>query len=157
MSQYIKYTSQTGGGGGGGGGTITGTGSPTNIAVFTAPTVIGGTPFGQLDFNGDANNPQLSIGGVTGPAINLLQIGDNVNFKITNNGLGPTTISSDGMDLEFQNIPSIKQNGNLRLTGNLGVGNSVAATLPGTVVKKMEVFDQDGVSLGFIAIYSSIT
>lgn len=41
--------------------------------------------------------------------------------------------------------------------GGLGVGNSVAATTPGTVVKKMEIFDGSGVSLGFIPIYDAIT
>lgn len=47
--------------------------------------------------------------------------------------------------------------GNLRLTGNLGVGNSAAATGPvGTIVKKIEVFDAAGTSLGFIAVYNSI-
>lgn len=39
----------------------------------------------------------------------------------------------------------------------IGVGNSAAATTPGTVVKKMEVFDASGNSLGFVPIYSSIT
>jgi hypothetical protein len=41
--------------------------------------------------------------------------------------------------------------------GGLGVGNSVAATTPGSVVKKMEVFDQTGASLGYVPIYSAIT
>ena len=42
-------------------------------------------------------------------------------------------------------------------TGGIGVGNSAAATTPGTVTKKMEVFDASGVSLGFVAIYDAIT
>jgi Right handed beta helix region len=46
--------------------------------------------------------------------------------------------------------------GPLRLTGALGVGNSVLATTPGTVTRKMEVFDAAGISLGFIAIYDTI-
>lgn len=41
--------------------------------------------------------------------------------------------------------------------GGLGVGNSAAATTPGSVVKKMEVFSETGASLGFVPIYSSIT
>ena len=45
----------------------------------------------------------------------------------------------------------------LRLIGSLGVGNSAAATTPGTVVKKIEVFDATGVSLGFIAVYDAIS
>lgn len=45
---------------------------------------------------------------------------------------------------------------NLRITGNLGVGNSASATTPGNVVKKVQIFDAAGVSLGFIAVYDAI-
>jgi hypothetical protein len=41
--------------------------------------------------------------------------------------------------------------------GGLGVGNAVAATTPGSVTKKIEVFDAAGASLGFIPVYSTIT
>ena len=47
--------------------------------------------------------------------------------------------------------------GSLQIGGALGVGNSVAATTPGSVVKKIEVFNQVGVSLGFVPVYSTIT
>lgn len=40
--------------------------------------------------------------------------------------------------------------------GGFGVGNSAAATTPGAVVKKIEVFDNVGVSLGFIPVYATI-
>jgi hypothetical protein len=39
----------------------------------------------------------------------------------------------------------------------IGVGNSAAATTPGTVVKKMQVFDASGTSLGYVPIYDAIT
>ncbi len=39
----------------------------------------------------------------------------------------------------------------------IGVGNSVAATTPGSVVKKIQVFDAAGASLGYLAVYSAIT
>lgn len=39
----------------------------------------------------------------------------------------------------------------------LGVGNSAAATALGSVVKKMQVFDASGVSLGYVPIYDAIT
>lgn len=45
----------------------------------------------------------------------------------------------------------------LTAVGGLGVGNSVAATTPGTVTKKIEIFDSAGASLGFIPVYGSIT
>jgi hypothetical protein len=38
----------------------------------------------------------------------------------------------------------------------LAVGNSAAGTTPGTVVKKIEVFDSTGNSLGFVPVYDSI-
>ncbi len=47
--------------------------------------------------------------------------------------------------------------GKLVASAGLGVGNSAAATTPGTVTKKMEVFDASGVSLGFVPIYNAIT
>ncbi len=46
---------------------------------------------------------------------------------------------------------------NVRIVGNLGVGNSAAAATPGTVTKKIEIFDAAGASLGFIAVYDAIT
>lgn len=41
--------------------------------------------------------------------------------------------------------------------GGIGVGNSASATTPGSVVKKFQVFDAAGNSLGFVPIYSAIT
>lgn len=41
--------------------------------------------------------------------------------------------------------------------GKLAVENAAAATTPGTVVKKVEIFDAAGASLGFIPVYSTIT
>ena len=40
--------------------------------------------------------------------------------------------------------------------GGLGVGNAEPATVPGKVTKKMEVFDAQGRSLGYVPIYDSI-
>ncbi len=52
--------------------------------------------------------------------------------------------------------------GNLRTvgratSGSLGVGNAIAATTPSQVIRKMEIFDILGNSLGFIAIHNQIT
>lgn len=41
--------------------------------------------------------------------------------------------------------------------GKLSVGNAASATTPGSVVKKIEVFDAAGASLGFVPVYSAIT
>lgn len=40
---------------------------------------------------------------------------------------------------------------------SLGVANSTAATTPGTVTRKIEIFDASGASLGFVAVYDAIT
>jgi hypothetical protein len=47
--------------------------------------------------------------------------------------------------------------GKVLLGGALGVGNSATASTLGTVAKKMQVYDANGNSLGFIPIYDSIT
>ncbi len=49
-------------------------------------------------------------------------------------------------------------NGNARISGNLGVGNSATATVAvGTLTKKIEIFDASGTSLGYIPVYATIT
>ena len=47
--------------------------------------------------------------------------------------------------------------GKVRAARGIGVGNSAAARRLGAVTRKMEVFDAAGASLGFVAIYDSIT
>lgn len=54
-------------------------------------------------------------------------------------------------------VASVTPGGKVLATGGIGVGNSAAATTPGSVTRKMEVFNASGTSLGFVAIYSSIT
>jgi hypothetical protein len=41
--------------------------------------------------------------------------------------------------------------------GNLRTTKTVAATTPGSVVKKLEIFDASGTSLGFMPVYDAIT
>lgn len=47
--------------------------------------------------------------------------------------------------------------GNLLLNNALGVGNSATGTSLGSVVKKIEIFDEDGNSLGYLPVYDAIT
>lgn len=47
--------------------------------------------------------------------------------------------------------------GKLATNAGLGVGNSAAASTLGTVVKKTQIFDASGSSLGYVAIYDAIT
>ncbi len=63
--------------------------------------------------------------------------------------------------LQVQNLSTavftVDYTGKALAAGGIGVGNSAAATTLGTVVKKMEVFDAAGASLGFVPIYDAIT
>lgn len=51
----------------------------------------------------------------------------------------------------------MKTNRKVLAQDGLGVGNSTPASTPGTVVRKFEVFDASGNSLGFLPIYDAIT
>lgn len=44
-----------------------------------------------------------------------------------------------------------------RFATGIGVGNSAAATTPGAVVKKIQVFNEAGTSIGYLAVYDGIT
>lgn len=64
----------------------------------------------------------------------------------------------DGFDLGAANDATVQRAAaGIINVGKLAVTNSAAATTPGAVSKKVEIFDAAGASLGFIAVYSSIT
>lgn len=42
-------------------------------------------------------------------------------------------------------------------TGHATLGSSSTGATPGTVVKKVQVFDSAGASLGYLAVYDAIT
>lgn len=52
---------------------------------------------------------------------------------------------------------TIRTPGKFLATTGLGVGNSAAATTPGSVVKKVQLFSETGTSLGYLAVYDAIT
>lgn len=70
--------------------------------------------------------------------------------------IGNAGVPVSGAKLEVTG-GDVSADGKVRATGGIGVGNSAAATTLGTVVKKMEVFDAAGASLGFVPIYNAIT
>lgn len=100
----------------------------TGGATFFAARVAGDT---QYRFVFDTNGMEFGPGGVTVPDVQFRRLAANV----LGTGSGDKLVAN----------------------GGLGVGNSAAATTPGTVTKKMQVFDAAGVSLGFVAIYDAIT
>jgi len=62
-------------------------------------------------------------------------------------------------DVNLQRVssPARLQTDQLFTCGSLGVANSAAATALGSVTDKVEVFDENGVSLGFFPVYDAIT
>lgn len=54
-------------------------------------------------------------------------------------------------------VNNLIASGKVRATGGLGVGNSVAASTLGAVIKKMQVFDAAGSPIGYVPVYDAIT
>jgi hypothetical protein len=63
---------------------------------------------------------------------------------------GAVTVTPQVGPLEVLDLAAI-------VDGTIHVSNSAAATTPGSVVKKIQVFDLAGASLGYLAVYSAIT
>lgn len=78
----------------------------------------------------------------------------NLSIRTTDdNGASPVAVVT--LNRDGQNLESMRVVGKIIVNG-LGVTNSVTATTPGNVVKKMQVFDIAGSSLGYIPIYDAI-
>lgn len=69
---------------------------------------------------------------------------------------GPGTGAAD-VTLKRSASGILQSSGKLTAVGGLGVGNSAAASTPGSVVKKIQIFDANGTSLGFVPVYNTIT
>lgn len=146
-----------------------GTDGPANIIYLTAintnPTLILKKVGDQaeLTFNGSEftmNAPFRIDSGTAGAP--TLTIAGSLTTGIYSSNTDTLDISAGGVNkVSIGSIIGLNDDveitGNLRVTGTLGVGNIVAATIPGAVVAKMEIFDETGASQGFIPIYSTIT
>lgn len=100
---------------------------------------------------------------------------DGANTIVTPGNLGVATgggshygtflTGPDGntIAITLTGVPGFAFNNNIKAAAKvtaaagIGVGNSAAATTPGAVVKKMQVFDTSGNSLGYVPIYDAIT
>lgn len=71
--------------------------------------------------------------------------GGNAGIRFRDSGVGGTELAR------------ITSAGKMLASGGIGVGNSAAGSTLGTVVKKIEVFDAAGASLGYLAVYDAIT
>lgn len=58
---------------------------------------------------------------------------------------------------KFQADTELHTNGKVTANAGLGVGNSAGGTALGSVIKKIQVFDESGNSLGFLPVYNTIT
>lgn len=93
---------------------------------------------------GSAAAPSYTFSGNT--AVGMYAVGTN-SLGFTTSGVLRASFDSSGI---------LSVVGQTRV-GSLGVGNSAAATTPGTITNKIEVFNAAGASLGFIAVYDAIT
>ena len=80
--------------------------------------------------------------------------GGELYFQTTPNN---SSTAEDRMQITQDGHVKVLGSGKLLAAGGIGVGNSAAATTPGSCVKKIEVFDASGSSLGFLPVYSSIS
>jgi hypothetical protein len=121
------------------------------------------------------NATQEFLSGCTIDANNFLGIADTdrvFEFQVWNDspGAGRRRFAlqrngkmtwGNGLDLEdvtlYRNAADQLKTDDRFLCASLGVGNSAAATSLGSVVKKIQVFDASGNSLGYVAVYDAIT
>lgn len=151
----------------------------TNGALYWKIAGAGNTGW-QLVGAGDGTVPGvMALNGsiyVMAPTNHRVIIGDAASWSGQGNGFSYVSTTVDGNQRVEINLGSADQfswvfaaagtttfpgtvtiTGKVQATAGLGVGNSAAATTPGNVVKKMEVFNAAGASLGFVAIYDAIT
>lgn len=120
-------------------------GLTTAAAAFTCPYVIG------VEIGGHA----AGSGSTITRAVSYL--GSVQTVGGTGNAWGCDNIAFTGnFVLNFSSTNASSFAGQVRVA-SLGVGNSAAATTPGAVQAKVEVFNASGVSLGFAALYDAIT
>lgn len=86
----------------------------------------------------------------------LLMMGNwvtNGGISVSNAG---TLMSKTIIETNDTTSVGFLTSGKVLATAGLGVGNSAAATTPGSVVKKIQVFDAAGSSLGYLPVYDAI-
>jgi hypothetical protein len=97
-----------------------------------------------------AVSTMVALGGVSDGASAVGVISDNFH-ALTTAGAKVHSFRNANVEKAF-----VDKDGGLR-AASIGVGNSAGGTTPGSCIKKIEVFDAAGVSLGFIPVYDAIT
>lgn len=124
-------------------------------------TVGAGGNAGSIELNGDLLLSKFDISGTASIVMNggdgVTTGGDGGNILVYGSLSIRGTVSQAGGTGSTPGIDgTITLRSNVRAQ-SLGVANSAAATTPGSVVKKIEIFDEYGDSLGFIPVYDTIT
>ena len=100
----------------------------------------------------------LVVRGASGQSGNLQEWQSSQRSSVL--AVGPTGTLQLGGDasanLYRSAAATVKTDGLLIAKGGLGVGNSSAASSPGRVVRKIQVFDASGASLGYAPVYDNI-
>ena len=128
--------------------TVSGVLTTTGAVVLNG----GGAWAGLMDAAGSLATSSVFGTLVTGDTIDRLRVRADGRHD-----WGPGLNGARDTNLYRSGVGVLSTDTNLRVGGNLGVGNSAAATTLGAVTKKVEIFDPSGVSLGFIPVYNSIT
>jgi hypothetical protein len=109
-----------------------------------------------FDVSGSNMTYLVEISASAGAAITLVSLkkGASVTAALNDN-LNSKVVTAD---IAMYNVGDLHVSGGKVLAkSGIGVGNSAAATTPGAVTKKIQVFDETGASLGFLAVYGAIT
>lgn len=130
-----------------------------------------GTALGSIRFMGactpNGGTPDVTLGAFTqGTSAQIYARATEDNIQSGSNyyeggalyfATTPNHTSSTVDRMIIDQDGTVTVGGKLITTTGLGVGNAAAATTPGSCVKKIEVFDGAGASLGYLPVYSSIT
>jgi hyaluronoglucosaminidase len=150
-----------------------------NGAGNAVEIVNSGTGSPSVALNVVSSNPNDTTLGISGQELGRgtakfthTGTGDDANasaLSLRLNGTGTAaqgifldaTSGTTGKLLNLRNAGDSKivatSDGKLLATGGLGVGNSAPATaITGAIVRKVEVFDRNGVSLGYVPVYRSM-
>ncbi len=111
-----------------------------------------------------ANNTYLAVGagyGVKIAGVDIWEIASSGAMYVSKSSGANILWATDGAG-DIGAVAGTRPNNlyvktNARVGGNLGVGNSASASTLGTVVKKIEIFNASGTSLGFLPVYDAIT
>lgn len=100
---------------------------------------------------------QYLLVGHDGGANAIYVTATNSNPQIILKSSNDSQVTVEGVGGLLNVLGTLATSGDILITGHIGVGNSAAASIPGSIVKKIQIFDQGGNSLGYLPVYNSIT